>query len=215
MLKYKDRIIGDIYRDYRELFEKVKSDDYSKNALRELIDPIVDNLKEYTKILVDANKIETSLEYKRETVKEFLNFELKLNEIALEYTKENIGAYESLAETRKNLKNTIDYYDRDMLNSDNYQASYTRNIRTQATYAKGLPKDNVVFILHSQTQKIIRGSVMELADSNPFYEINNKRGLVIEELKMMYKAIQKELLKDVLPLEQTKNKKRIKNDFER
>jgi hypothetical protein len=214
MPQYKDKMFEDIYVKYNIFFEQVRSDNFSKNQLREQNNEITNWIKEYAETLRESNKIETSLEYKKENVKEALIFELRLNEIAMLNTDSNLGAYKSLEEARGHLDNAIDTYDRDMVDSDNYQAVYTRNKRKKALVG-GLPRDDVVFLLNSQSHKIKMEEVGLGSHSNPFYEINIARNLVITEIAKMYKEVQSSLLKDVLPKEQEKPKKKRRNDLER
>ncbi|MDR0484434.1 MAG: hypothetical protein LBH40_04080 [Alphaproteobacteria bacterium] len=216
MPKYKDKIIEDIYKNYREFFSNVKSREYSLKQLDGINSDIVNGIKEYKEILADINQTNTNLSYKVETVKEYLNFELELNAIALRNTTEGTGTHDSLLKSQGHLKNALDTYDRDMINSNNYQAVYTRNKRDNSLYSKEkLPKDDVVFILQSQVQKITKEAAGLASEANPFYEISNNRSLVVDEIKIMYKAVQKELLKDVLPIEQIKTKKAKSKGYER
>ncbi|MDR2008298.1 MAG: hypothetical protein LBQ34_04935 [Alphaproteobacteria bacterium] len=215
MAKYTNQLMDRIYEKYEDYFTKIRSDNFSKNELKEQNNEIANYIKDYAEVLADINKTDSSIEYKKEAVKEFLNFELKLNEISSLNLDGKSGEYRSLEESKGNLDNTLDTYDRDMVDSDNYQAVYTRNKRKKSLTSEGLPKDDVVFLLHSQLQKIKMGEVVVGANTGHLLEINQARRLVIMEVSKIYKAVQSSLLKDVLPKEQEKSKKKSRNNFER
>ncbi len=206
----KQELFDNIEKSYKELFDDIRSRQYSLNDMQSNIDEVENYLQDFNNILKKELVEKSSLEERKELVKDYLNIEDRMHDIVMQATSKNSPSYPLLEKRREELEGAVTTYDRDMVDEENYQATYTRHKPNNLTKT-GLPKDNVVSYFNKEEKRIGKENVSLVAYDNPLYKINQVRLDCIVNTRRIYSRVQKELLKDILPLEKKLNRENKKS----
>ncbi len=206
----KQELFDKIEEDYKILFDEIRSEDATKKSMKEKSLRVENSLEQFNDILKKELVEKSSLAERKQIVKDYLNIESRLCQVATRATNKNSPSYPLLEKRREELEGAVTTYDRDMVDEENYQATYTRHKPNNLTKT-GLPKDNVVSYFNKEEKRIGKENVSLVAYDNPLYKINQVRLDCIVNTRRIYSRVQKELLKDILPLEKKLNRENKKN----
>ncbi len=206
----KQKLFNDIEKHYKILFDEIRSEDATKKSMKEKSLIVENSLEHFNNILKKELVEKSSLEERKQLVKDYLNIEDMMHDVVMKATNKNSPSYPLLEKRKEELAGAIITYDRDMVDEENYQATYTRHKPNNLTKT-GLPKDNVVSYFNKEEKRIGKENVSLVAYDNPLYKINQVRLECITNSRRLYSRVQKELLKDILPLEKKLNKENKRN----